>query len=224
MTLSIIARCTRNGQFGVAAATAVPAVGKLLSYAAPGVGAVATQGRLNPYLGIDGIRLLELGRTAPEAVDELIARDNLSARRQLAMIDADGRTAVWTGHDCKDWAGVIEGDGFSVQGNRLAGPDVVEAAARHFAESADKPLIDRLVAGLAAGVAAGGDRLGQRSATALVMAEEDYPLWDIRVDDHDNPIGELKRLQEVFARDLLPHIERMPKRGSPSVDPDAFDG
>lgn len=216
MTLSIIARCARSRQFGVCAATALPAVGKLLAHAAPGIGAVATQARLNPYIGLDGLRLLERGMDAQEALEELKRRDPRADRRQFALIDADGRTAAWTGESCIGWAGARMGQGFSVQGNRLTGPEVVEAGADAFRDTEGEPLVDRLMEALAAGVAAGGDREGERSAAVYVVESEEYPLWDIRVDDHDDPVAELRRLRRVFAEKLLPSIRMMPTRDDPS--------
>lgn len=212
LTLSIIARCARSGQLGVAAATEMPAVGKLLSYALPDAGAVATQATVNPYLGIDGIRFLSEGAGAREALERVLATDPDADERQVAMIDRHGVTAVWTGPACPHWTGSQEGAGFSVQGNRLEGPHVLEAMARAFEELADKELVVRLSAALAAGIAVGGDRLGERSANVLVVDEEEYPLWDIRVDDHDDPMGELVRLERLFREELLPHIRKMPGR------------
>lgn len=223
MTLSIVARCPGTGQFGVAAATAVPAVGKLLTHAAPGVGAVATQARLNPYLGIDGIRLLEEGRTAQQVVDELAAADPMSNRRQFAVVDARGRSAVWTGSDCKDWAGAETAEGLSVQGNRLTGPDVVAKAAERYRDMQGDDFVDRLIQSLEAGTRAGGDRLGERSATVFIVDVEEYPVWDIRVDEHHSPIEELKRLRQVFAVELLPHIRRMPRRRGEGDEPGEYD-
>jgi uncharacterized Ntn-hydrolase superfamily protein len=108
MTFSLIARCPNTGMFGIAAATAVPAVGKLLTHAQSGVGAVATQAKLNPYLGIDGIRLLQNGREAPEVLHILVSQDPRAQTRQCAVIDRNGRTAVWTGDECIPWAGAVE--------------------------------------------------------------------------------------------------------------------
>ena len=224
MTISIIARCPKTGEFGIAAATAVPAVGKLLTHALPKIGAVATQAMLNPYLGIDGVRLLAEGRSARAVVDELSAADERAERRQFAVIDRAGDTAVWTGSGCKDWAGSVEGKGFSVQGNRLTGPDVVNAAAEAFEATGGDDLVDRLLRALeAAAIGPDGDRLGERSATIYIVAGEDYPLWDIRVDEHHDPISELARLRQVFAAELLPHIRSMPKREEPGGEPGDYD-
>lgn len=223
MTLSIIARCARTGQFGVAATTSVPAVGKLLAHAAPRVGAVATQGKLNPYLGIDGLSLLKDGHRSEAVIETLISRDDLAERRQLAVLDADGRAAVWTGAGCKDWAGSFIGSGFSVQGNRLTGGDVIERAVAAFGTAPDDPLVSRLIDALDAGLEQGGDRLGEFSAAVYIVEQEDYPLWDIRVDHHANPIAELRRLREVFEAELVPHIRRMPKRQAPGVEEGDYD-
>lgn len=216
MTFSVVARCARTGEFGIAATTALPAVGKLLTHASPGAGAIATQARLNPYLGIDGIRLLQSGMSAQETIAALGETDPRMDRRQLGVVDRHGKSAIWTGEGCKGWAGGQAHRGFCALGNRLEGPQVIEAASGAFRESEAGPLVERLVRALAAGMAAGGDRKEERSATVYVVATEEYPLWDIRVDDHDDPIAELVRLQGVFARVLLPHIRRMATRANPA--------
>ena len=216
MTFSIVARCPRTGEFGVSATTALPAVGKLLTHASPNAGAVATQARLNPYLGIDGIRLLRNGLSAEQVILALQHTDPRMDRRQLGVVDREGRTAIWTGEGCKGWAGGQTHRDFCVQGNRLEGPQVVDAAVRTFRESEDAPLVERLVKALAAGMAAGGDRKEERSASVYVVATEEYPLWDIRVDDRDDPLAELVRLHGVFARDLHAHIRRMATRLNPA--------
>lgn len=121
MTFSIVARCPRTGQIGVAAATAMPAVGKLLTHAAARVGAVATQAQINPYLGIDGLRFLREFSPAGEVLERLRRTDPCMELRQCAVIDSSGRTACWTGEHCLPWAGSIAGEQFCVQGNRLKG-------------------------------------------------------------------------------------------------------
>lgn len=213
MTFSIVARCVRSGQFGVAAGTELPAVGKLLAYASAGAGAVATQGTVNPYLGIDGVRLLTLeGKTARDVMEEVLSRDPAAQHRQLALVDRHGGFAQWTGRECKPWAGERRGADFAVQGNLLEGPEVLDAAAASMEASGDQPLVERLFAALVAGEAKGGDRRGTRSATILVMEKNEYPLWDVRVDDHPQPMEELRRLMVVFAESLVPMIRHMPNR------------
>ncbi|HEX2257648.1 MAG TPA: DUF1028 domain-containing protein [Afifellaceae bacterium] len=216
MTFSIVAKCRRTGQFGIAAATAMPAVGKLLTHAFTGAGAVATQARINPYLGIDGLEHLRRGVAAGQVIERLTREDPRMDLRQVAVVDAAGRTAAWTGQGCPGWAGHHLDDGFSVQGNRLAGPRVLEAAAEAFVALHDKPLDERLIAALAAGDSEGGDMKGERSATIYVVDSEEYPIWDIRVDEHDSPIAELKRLHGVFKDELLPQIQKMPTRANPA--------
>ncbi|MBA3578326.1 MAG: DUF1028 domain-containing protein [Sphingomonas sp.] len=219
MTFSLIARCPDSGFFGIAAATAVPAVGKLLTHAEGGVGAVATQAKLNPYLGIDGIRLLQYGRSAAEVRDILASGDPRAEHRQFAVLDRQGRTATWTGDDCIPWAGSIEGTNFSAQGNRLTGRDVLEEVVLCYRESEGKPLDERLMEALEAGDSVGGDRMGERSATIYIVGREEYPLWDIRVDAHPDPFTELRRLHDIFQRQLIPEIRGMPTRANPAGEP-----
>lgn len=216
MTFSIIARCPRSGQFGVAAATAMPAVGKLLSHAAAGAGAVATQAQVNPYLGLDGLALLHQGLSAQETLERLKDTDPCMELRQCALIDAQGDSACWTGAKCIPWAGSLTGEQFSVQGNRLVGPQVLDAVADAFRQTQERPLIERLIEALAAGDRCGGDRHGESSAVIYVVDQEAYPLWDIRVDHHLDPVAELRRLHDVFAREVLPEILAMPTRDNPA--------
>lgn len=216
MTFSIVARCPRSGQFGVAAATAMPAVGKLLSHAAAGAGAVATQAQVNPYLGLDGLALLRQGLSAKEALQRLQSTAPCMELRQCALIDAQGDTVCWTGEKCIPWAGSLTGEQFSVQGNRLVGPQVLDAVAEAFRQAQERPLIERLIEALAAGDHCGGDRHGESSAVIYVVDQEEYPLWDIRVDHHLDPVAELRRLHDVFAREVLPEILAMPTRDNPA--------
>ncbi|WFS17391.1 DUF1028 domain-containing protein [Pseudomonas sp. 905_Psudmo1] len=216
MTFSIVARCPRTGQFGVAAATAMPAVGKLLSHAAAGAGAVATQAQVNPYLGLDGLALLRQGLSAWQVLERLKATDPCMELRQCALIDAQGDSLCWTGEKCIPWAGSLAGEQFSVQGNRLVGPQVLDAVAEAFRHAEKRPLIERLIEALAAGDRCGGDRHGESSAVIYVVDQEEYPLWDIRVDHHLDPVAELRRLHKVFAREVLPEILAMPTRDNPA--------
>lgn len=216
MTFSIVARCPRSGQFGVAAATAMPAVGKLFSHAAAGAGAVATQALVNPYLGLDGLALLRQGLSAKEVLERLKATDPCMELRQCALIDAQGDSLCWTGDKCLPWAGSLSGEQFSVQGNRLVGPQVLDAVAEAFRHAEKRPLIERLIEALAAGDRCGGDRHGESSAVIYVVDQEEYPLWDIRVDHNLDPLAELRRLHKVFAREVLPEILAMPTRDNPA--------
>ncbi len=220
MTFSIVARCPHTGHFGIAAVTALPAVGKLVTHAHPRAGAVATQALLNPYLGIDGVRMLREGANAHAVRDALVAADPGIESRQFGIVDAEGRAVTHTGSNNLAWAGATTGEGFAVQGNRLAGAHVVAAIADAFTREPNDPLPNRLIEALEAGATAGGDRDGERSATIYIVADEEYPLWDIRVDEHREPIAELRRLHDIFARDLLPHIKRMPSRADPAGSAD----
>ena len=213
MTFSIVARCERTGQCGVAAATAMVAVGKLASHAMAGHGAIATQAELNPYIGYDGMRLLAGGMSAEQTLARVLKNDSDPEARQVGVIDGKGRTAAWTGHRNLRWSGHAFGRGFSVQGNRLAGPQVLDSVIRVMHATEDRPLAQRLLLAIEAGDAEGGDREGERSSTIFVFDREEYPLWDIRVDDHDEPVKELRRLFHLFEERLLPEIEKMPKRG-----------
>lgn len=215
MTFSLIAQCPNTGQFGVAATTAVPAVGKLLTHATAGAGAVATQARLNPYLGLDGVRLLSQGISAMDALEQLKLSDPCIEQRQFSLLDCQGRTAAWTGSQCLDWAGHRESAGYCVQGNRLEGPEVLDAIEESFLKSEGQPLCRRMIGALVAGGRAGGDRDGALSATLYIVECEEYPLWDIRVDEHSSPIEELQRLYGVFEKDVIPHIREMPTRSNP---------
>src|SRR6266850_4500321 len=136
MTWSIIARDSSTGQIGIAVATRFFAVGARVPHIAPGIGGVATQALVNPYYGIDGLRLLREGRSPSEVVDALIAADNGRESRQLHVMDIKGRIAAHTGRECIDWCGHIQGDGFSIAGNMLAGAAVLDDTARAYVANA----------------------------------------------------------------------------------------
>jgi uncharacterized Ntn-hydrolase superfamily protein len=166
MTWSIIARDELTGRFGIAVATRFFAVGARVPYVAAGIGAIATQALVNPYYGIDGLKLLRDGRSPRDIVDTLIAGDDGQASRQLHVMDAAGRIASHTGQDCVGWCGHLEGDGFSIAGNMLAGAQVLDHTAGAYAEHKALPFAQRLIAAMAAGEAAGGDKRGRQSGGA----------------------------------------------------------
>jgi uncharacterized Ntn-hydrolase superfamily protein len=223
MTLSIVARCARTGQFGIAATTAVPAVGKLLTHAAAECGAIATQARVNPYLGIDGLQYLRQRMCAADVLALLRRADPRIEARQLGIVDAAGRTAAFTGGECLPWAGSRQGEGYTVQGNRLAGVHVIDTAAEVFERHPELSLAERLLRALGRAEDAGGDREGEESAALYVVDTEEYPLWDVRVDQHRDPLTELERLYPIFLKELIPEIERMPTRRHPGGRPDEDD-
>lgn len=212
MTFSIVARCERTGHIGVAAITALQAVGKLACHAIPNVGAIASQALLNPYLAYDGLRLLEQGISAEDALQRVLAGDPCTGNRQVGVVDNQGRTAAWTGSDTIPWSGQRQGKFFSAQGNRLAGPPVLDRAAQSMESTEHLDLAERLTLALIAGEEVGGDTKGERSVNVLVFGEEEYPLCDIRIDDHDDPIQELRRLFKLYQQEILPNVLKLPKR------------
>ena len=214
-TFSIAARCPRTYMFGVAVSTAVPGVGGICPFVRPGVGAVSTQSWVNPYLGIDGIELLARGISAQAALDKLIAEDPGRDVRQLGIVDKDGGSAAWSGPNCTTWFGHVTGPDFSAQGNMLTGEATITAMAEAFVKHADLELPERLVAVLEAGQAAGGDKRGRQSAAVKVMHKEDYPYVDLRVDEHPDPVAELRRVFEVARHQYLPFVAGMPTRANP---------
>src|SRR5579871_3176828 len=154
MTWSIIAKDSSTGQIGIAVATKFFAVGALVPHIAPGIGGIATQALVNPYYGIDGLKLLREGRSPRDTLDCLIGADSGAETRQLHIMDASGRIAAHTGRECIDWCGHLAGDGFSIAGNMLAGSAVLEETAKAFVAKASLPLAQRLLTAMRAGEAA----------------------------------------------------------------------
>jgi uncharacterized Ntn-hydrolase superfamily protein len=212
LTFSIAARCSRTGQLGVATSSKALAAGGLVPYVQSGAGAIASQSFVNPYLGIDGLSLLRDGVSAREALNRLIEGDGGRDIRQAAIVDTEGQVAAFTGERCITWAGHVIGDGFVCLGNILTGEAVVEAMASSFRGTGGLDLSERLLQTLEAGQDAGGDRRGRQSAGIVVAAEEEYPLCDLRVDDHEDPILELRRVYEVYKQEELPFLKMMPRR------------
>jgi len=216
MTWSIIARDTASDQIGIAVATKFFAVGALVPHIAAGIGGVATQALVNPYYGIDGVRMLREGKSPPEILAALLARDEGRESRQLHIMDARGAIAAHTGKDCVDWCGHVAGDGFSIAGNMLAGARVLDDTARAYAANKDLPFVRRLLAAMRAGEAAGGDKRGKQSAALLIHDSEEWSALDLRVDDHDDPLSELERLERV-SREHWVHFRRfLPTRQNPA--------
>jgi uncharacterized Ntn-hydrolase superfamily protein len=201
MTYSIVARDLETGALGVAVQSHWFSVGPLVPWAEPGVGAVATQANIEVSYGPRALDLLRAGRSAPEALAELIAADEHAGARQVAVVDAAGSVAVHTGPGCMPDAGHVTGDGFSCQANLMATAAVWPAMAAAFT-SAPPPFARRLLAALDAAEAAGGDVRGRQSAAIVVVAgrgERWQRLVDLRVEDHPEPLVELRRL--VLLRD-----------------------
>ena len=216
MTWSIIARDSATGQFGIAVATRFFAVGARVPHIAAGSGGIATQALVNPYYGIDGVRLLREGRLPRDVVATLIAADAGRESRQLHIMDARGRIASHTGSDCVDWCGHIEGNGFSIAGNMLAGARVLDDTAKTYAANETLPFAQRLIAAMRSGEAAGGDKRGKQSAALLIHGEEEWSDLDLRVDDHADPLAELERLEAV-SRERWVHFRKfLPTRQNPA--------
>jgi uncharacterized Ntn-hydrolase superfamily protein len=212
MTFSIVARCPRSAQLGVAVATAVPAVGSMCPFVRAGVGAVSTQSWVNPYLALRALQSMHHGLSGPQALDRVIANDPGRDLRQVGLVDAQGRSAAWSGKACTDWFGQIVEPGFAVQGNMLVSAATIEAMAQAYRASDALDLAERLMLALEAGEAAGGDRRGRQSSALVVCDSEDYPLVDLRVDEHHQPIAELRRVLRIARLQLLPFVRGMPKR------------
>jgi uncharacterized Ntn-hydrolase superfamily protein len=216
MTWSIIAHDPTTGQIGIAVATRFFAVGARVPHIAPGVGGVATQALVNPYYGIDGVKLLREGSTPREVVDTLTAADDGRESRQLHVMDINGRIAAHTGRECVDWCGHIQGAGFSLAGNMLAGAAVLDDTAKAFAASGGLPFAQRLIAAMKAGEAAGGDKRGKQSAALLIHGSEEWSDLDLRVDDHADPLAELERLEQVSRERWVHFRPFLPTRRNPA--------
>jgi uncharacterized Ntn-hydrolase superfamily protein len=202
-TYSIVGCDLEARQWGVAVQSKFLAVGSVVPWAEAEVGAVATQAYANPSYGPNGLTLLREGLSASEVVERLTAADDGRDDRQLGVVDAQGGSASWTGPGCNDWAGGRTGSCYAAQGNILVGEETVAALAETFEQSQDRPLAEKLLEALAAAQAAGGDSRGQQSAALLVVERNggyaglSDVLVDVRVDDHDRPIEELRRIYEL---------------------------
>lgn len=202
-TFSIVAADPRTGELGVAVQSRFLAVGAVVPWAQAGVGAVATQSLANTTYGPEGLKLLTAGKSPDDVVKTLTEKDPAHLVRQLGVVSADGRAATFTGAKCNAWAGGRIGKNFAVQGNILAGEEVVHAMAASFEKSEGKELAQRLIDALVAGQAAGGDKRGMQSAALLVVREGwgyaglNDRYRDLRVDDHAAPIAELQRLYDL---------------------------
>lgn len=196
MTYSIVARDATSGEFGIAVASRFFAVGSLVPHMAHNA-AVATQAFVNPMWGVEGIRRLSAGEAARAVLADFISRDAGASIRQAHMIDANGLSAVHTGSGCVEWAGHSVATDISVAGNMLAGPEVVANTLTCYLDNACLPLSERLLIAMEAGEAAGGDLRGRQAAALRIHRTQDYPVLDLRVDDHADPLAELRRLHSV---------------------------
>ena len=220
-TYSIAACDLEAKQWGVAVQSKFLSVGSVVPWAEPEVGAIATQAYANPRYGPNGLALLREGLSAAEVVERLTAEDDGRAERQLGVVDGEGRSASWTGPECLDWAGHRNGPCYAAQGNILVGAETVDALVETFEATASLPLAQRLLECLAAAQAAGGDRRGQQSASLLIVERDGgYAslsdlVVDLRVEDHERPIEELRRIYGLHRRlfDSTPREEWLPLEG-----------
>jgi len=201
-TFSIVARCVKTSALGVCVATAVPAVGSVVPHVEEGVGAIATQAFTEVSYGIKGLQFLRMGFSPQTALKVMLNKDEDREKRQVTIIDKDGRTAAFTGKKTIDWKGHLIGKNYAVAGNMLVGSKVIEAMANKF-ENSEGELSERLMKALEAGQKAGGDKRGKVSAALLVVGErqvETRPFLNLRVDEHQDPVKELRRIYEAYKK------------------------
>lgn len=216
-TFSIVARCERTRHLGIAVSSAVPSVGSICAYIDPGIGAVSTQSWVNPYLAIEALTFIREKFDAWLALEKAIADDPDSRLRQIGVVGITGSGAAFTGADCTNWKGHLVGADYAIQGNMLTGPQTLEAMQKIWLNNSSMELAERLMQVLEAGDQAGGDRRGKQSAALKVMGWEIYAEVDLRVDEHNEPVTELRRVLEVAKKQLLPFVQGMPKRHGTST-------
>jgi uncharacterized Ntn-hydrolase superfamily protein len=216
MTWSLIALDRKTSELGIAAATKFFAVGARIPFIAPKIGAIATQALVNPFYGIDGLEHLRAGYAPDQVLDLLLRADPGHAHRQVHLVDKKGRVAAHTGECCLAWAGHIRGDTFSVAGNMLAGPKVIEQTSEAYSDNLDLSLARRLIVAMQAGQASGGDRRGKQSASLLIFSNDEWSCLDVRVDDHSDPLGELERLEQISREEWVRYRPFVPTRGNPA--------
>jgi len=194
VTFSIVARCPEASSLGVAVASAAPAVGGRVPHVEAGVGAIATQGNTDVTYGVSGLKLLKRGFSPRIALSVMLKKDERHETRQVIIIDKNGRKAAFTGKETIDWTGHLMGKDYVVAGNILVGKQVIESMAHTF-ENTKANLEERLLAALEAGQNAGGDKRGKTSAALLVVREQfEEPCISLRIDIHENPVKELRRI------------------------------
>ncbi|SOC40753.1 DUF1028 domain-containing protein [Salinicoccus kekensis] len=214
-TFSITARCARTGQLGVAVSTKLPAVGMLCPFVKAGTGAIATQSFVNPYIGIRGLEYLSEGMSAKETKEKIMSEEINLEHRQFAIVDKHGNTAAFSGDESDGYYNHFEGDGFVVAGNMLVNEETLTDMKSAFENHSDLDLAERLLQALEAGQAAGGDKRGKQSAALKVFDTEEYPLVDLRVDEHADPVAELSRVYDVAKEELFPFMPMMPTKENP---------
>ena len=225
MTWSIVAHDPATGAFAVAVATKAFAVGASCPFVRAGVGAVSTQSMTNRYLGPAILDGLARGLRPAAAIEGALAGDEGRGIRQVHAVDRYGRTAAWTGGNCVDWCGSVSAEGVSVAGNMLAGEPTIQQTLRMWNTSGALPMPERLMMAMEAGEAAGGDRRGKQSAAMVMVTTEDFPDLNLRVDDHTEPLAELRRLLDIWRVEGVARIGTAPSKANPSgvTDLDAIE-
>lgn len=225
MTWSIVAHDPNRDAFAVAVATKAFAVGAHCPFVRSGVGAVSTQSMTNRYLGPAVLDGMARGLPPAAAIEGALAGDEGRGIRQVHAVDRFGRTAAWTGGNCVEWCGSVSAGGISVAGNMLAGPDVVSATLAAWKSGAALDMPERLMTAMEAGEGAGGDRRGKQSAAMVMITTEDFPDLNLRVDDHPEPLAELRRLLAIWRTEGVPRLGIAPSKANPSgfTDLDAIE-
>lgn len=225
MTWSIVAHDPNADAFAVAVATRAFAVGASCPFVRSGVGAVSTQSMTNRYLGPAVLDAMARGLPPSAAIESALAGDTGRGIRQLHAVDRFGRTAAWTGENCVMWCGSVSAGGISVAGNMLAGEATVADTLAWWKAHQALPMPDRLMGAMEAGETAGGDRRGKQSAAMVMVTTEDFPDLNLRVDDHADPLVELRRLLGIWKVEGAPRVGMSPSKGNPSgfTDLDAIE-
>jgi uncharacterized Ntn-hydrolase superfamily protein len=225
MTWSIVTHDPKTDAFAVAVATKAFAVGAICPFVRSGVGAVSTQSMTNRYLGPAILDGLARGLPPAAAIESALVGDEGSGIRQVHAVDRFGRTAAWTGQNCVEWCGSVSAEGISVAGNMLAGEPTIQQTLRTWDTSDGLPLPERLMVAMEAGEAAGGDRRGKQSAAMVIVTTEDFPDLNLRVDDHIEPLVELRRLLGIWRVEGVARVGFSPSKANPSgmTDLDAIE-
>jgi uncharacterized Ntn-hydrolase superfamily protein len=216
MTWSIIARDAKTGAFGVLCASRALAVGAVVPYGAGRTGAIATQAFANPFFGVDGLRMLRDGCSAQDIVCALVAADEGRDHRQVHVVDRTGSAACHTGSACIAWSGSVSAPGVSVAGNVLAGPQVVEATLDAYLAASALDFDERLIVAMEAGESEGGDSRGRQSCAIRIWSDAPFASFDLRVDDHAEPLKELRRLWRLAHQGYAPFQTALPSRAKPA--------
>jgi uncharacterized Ntn-hydrolase superfamily protein len=216
MTWSIVAHDPNYGAFGVAVSTKAFAVGASCPFVRAGVGAVSTQSMTNRYLGPAILDAMARGLPPAAAIEGALAGDDGRGIRQVHAVDRNGRTAAWTGGNCVEWCGSVSGGGISVAGNMLSGEPTITATLATWKSGQNLSMPDRLMLAMEAGEAAGGDRRGKQSAAMVMVTTEDFPDLNLRVDDHIEPLQELRRLLSIWQAEGVPRLGIAPSKANPS--------